>query len=373
MSSVYKPMSEVRKNYKVDWYRCPIETDRLKEFTKRSDLKGWLQTLGWIALVAVTGTLTYLFFLEKIWVGFGAALFLHGTIYSFNPGLVTHELSHGTVFKTKKLNWFFLRFFSLIGLVNFHHYKRSHTYHHLYTLHPRGDREVVLPGNPSLKPVWLVMLFTINFPGMWRVLYHNVFRLAIFKQFEEKGEWSKAIFPEDDPEGRREAIHWARILLGFHLALLIAAAITGLWLLPVLITLSNFIANWWRYFIGITMHTGLRDNVADFRKCCRTIKLDPLSQFIYWHMNFHTEHHMYAAIPCYNLQKLSKEIAWDMPKPRTLIDAWKEMRHTYKMQKVDPSYQYDTPVPDNSLDDSSNDSDGELRSGIGDIAPDSIK
>ena len=27
-------------------------------------------------------------------------------------------------------------------------------------------------------------------------------------------------------------------------------------------------------------------------------------RFWYWHMNFHIEHHMYAAVPCYNLEKL---------------------------------------------------------------------
>jgi hypothetical protein len=54
---------------------------------------------------------------------------------------------------------------------------------------------------------------------------------------------------------------------------------------------------------------------------------------------------MYAAIPCYNLKKLSREIAWDMPKPRSLVEAWKEMRYVYKRQQTDPDYQWDTPVP----------------------------
>ena len=362
-------MAGVRKNFKVDWYRSPIDSEALRKLTRRSDLKGWLQSLGWLALVGTTGTATYLFFLNKIWVAFGVALFLHGTIYCFNPGLVTHEFSHGTVFKTKWLNALFLRLFSLLGMVNFHHYKRSHTYHHIYTLHPRGDREVVLPRDPSLKLISLIWLFTINIPGLWRVIVKNVFGLAILGKFDEKGEWSSAIFPKDDPIGRGEAINWARLILLFHLSVLAVAAITGLWLLPVLITLSNFVANWWRFFIGTTMHTGLRDNVPDFRKCCRTIKLDPFSSFIYWYMNYHAEHHMFAAVPCYHLKSLSRAIAFDMPKPRTLVTAWKEMLDTYKQQKIDPTYQFDTPVPDNSQPGA----DQELAAGIGDLAPDSIK
>ena len=32
------------------------------------------------------------------------------------------------------------------------------------------------------------------------------------------------------------------------------------------------------------------------------------SQFFYWNMNYHVEHHMYAAVPYYNLPKLRKAI-----------------------------------------------------------------
>lgn len=42
-------------------------------------------------------------------------------------------------------------------------------------------------------------------------------------------------------------------------------------------------------------HAGLSDNVPDFRLCCRTMILNPFFRFLYWHMNYHTEHHMYAA------------------------------------------------------------------------------
>ena len=77
----------------------------------------------------------------------------------------------------------------------------------------------------------------------------------------------------------------------------------------------------------------------------RTITLDPVSQFLYWYMNWHLEHHMYAAVPCYNLEKLHRVVAHDMPETRTLIGAWKEMRETWKRQQNDPDYEHDTPVP----------------------------
>ena len=93
------------------------------------------------------------------------------------------------------------------------------------------------------------------------------------------------------------------------------------------------------------VHCGLRDDAPDFRKCVRTITLDPFSSFLYWRMNCHLEHHMFASIPCYNLKKLHQACAGDMPTPRTLVGAWREMRQTLHKQQEEPTYQYDTPVP----------------------------
>ena len=59
-------------------------------------------------------------------------------------------------------------------------------------------------------------------------------------------------------------------------------------------------------------------------------------------MYWHTEYHMYAGVPCYNLRKLARSIAADMPAPRTLLGAWREMLQIWNRQLEDPDYQYDT-------------------------------
>ena len=112
-----------------------------------------------------------------------------------------------------------------------------------------------------------------------------------------------------------------------------------------MLTLFPFIGNWLKFFVSATMHTGLRSNVSDFRKCARSITLDPVAEFLYWHMNWHLEHHMYAAVPCYNLKNLHREIVGNMPKPSNLIGAWREMTETKRRQKINPAYEFDTPVP----------------------------
>ena len=119
------------------------------------------------------------------------------------------------------------------------------------------------------------------------------------------------------------------------------------------------------------MHCGLRSEIPDFRKCVRSITLDPISEFLYWRMNWHLEHHMFAGVPCYNLKKLHKLVAYDMPKVRSLKEAWKEMLDTKRIQKIDPNYEFDTPVPINKI--NTNKKIKFFLSSIGDLAPESFR
>jgi len=347
MGEAYEPLSVIRKTFKVPWYRCPIEPAVLKKLTARSDAQGFFQALGHLLGVAALGFLVCWFFAHRQWIEFGVSLFAYGSVFSFtNFGI--HELAHGTVFRTKWLNALFLRIYATIGWFNFYHYRSSHTYHHLYTLYPRADREVVLPKYPNLEFLFLLQLFTISVtgglesPGLIPV-FRGTFMLAFGKPPDE---WSRAIFePADQAKAFRAAVAWARFLIVFYAVILAAGIISGLWLPAVLLAGGIFLCNWWRYFVGVPMHVGLRDNVPDFRLCVRTIKLDPVSHFLYWRMNYHTEHHMFAAVPCYRLRDLYKAVAFDMPARRTLRGAWREMRETWRRQQTDPGYQFDTPLP----------------------------
>ncbi len=372
MVQSYQPLADVRKSFRVDWYRCPVTPAELRAMMRRSDARGALQAVGHLALFAATGLLTYFFFTRQIWIGFVLALFAHGTVGSFFRGLAVHELGHGTVFKTKWLNRLFLRIYSLLGWWNFHEYAMSHTYHHRYTLHPRGDREVLLPREPSLKPAYLLQLFTVNiFGGLESNGLLPVLRATIATAFGKYDrEWTQALYA-DQPAARRHAVRWARLILLFHAAILAVAVVFQLWLLPLLLSLHVFIANWLKYFVGLPMHCGLRSDVPDFRKCVRTITLDPLSEFLYWHMNWHTEHHMFAGVPCYNLAKLHAAVAADMPPPRTLVGAWREMRETWHRQQSDGGYAYDTPTPTPAAE--TPDQQDALAASIGDLAPKELR
>ena len=115
MEKSYSPLSEVRKTVRVEWYRCPLEHSKLRKLSRRSNLQGWFQAGGHLALFISTGSLTYYFWNVGNWLIFSIMLFAHGTIGSFFSGVAPHELGHGTVFRTKWLNKFFMYLFSLLS------------------------------------------------------------------------------------------------------------------------------------------------------------------------------------------------------------------------------------------------------------------
>ncbi len=375
----YPPLSDIRQNLDVQWYRSPIDPKRFRELSTRSDLKGWFQAGGHLAIFILTGTLVFYFWYQQAWLAFLVALFVHGTVASFFGGTAPHELGHGTVFRTKWLNKFFLYLFSLLSWWDPFDYASSHTYHHRYTLHPEGDRENLLPLHPSVGKTFLLQMFTLNLlttpgrtfgkGGLISTIYVTI--LGAFGKVGSEEipsiEWLKALH-EDQPDQFRKSIWWSRILLAFHGSVLVISLATGFWVIPLIISFASFIGNWLAYFVGLPQHCGLQENVADFRKSVRSMKLNPVIEFLYWHMNWHTEHHMYAGVPCYNLKKLHMEVRDDMPEPRTLVGAWREMLDIWDKQQSDPDYQFDTPLPPTARTTRRRKQD-KAESSIGDLAP----
>jgi fatty acid desaturase len=251
-----------------------------------------------------------------------------------------HELVHQSVFRTRWLNTFFLRILSFLGWYNHHFFWASHTEHHKYTLHPPDDLEVVLPVEITLKG-----FLRHGFCNPW-LAYYAVKGMIRVARGRLEGEWEHALFPESDPFSKRRLVNWARIVLAGHAAIVVVSLAMGWWLVPVVVTLAPFYGGWLQFLCNSAQHTGLQDNVSDFRLCCRTITLNPVLQFLYWHMNYHTEHHMYATIPCYNLGRLHRIIRDDLPPcPQGLWDTWSQIIVILKRQRQDKSYQYAAPLP----------------------------
>ena len=319
----------------INWYRTPVGREQLRSLNQASGWKAGLQVLGHLSLIGLTATTSWLV-QDRLWLLL-PALFAHGTVYVFLLN-ATHELSHGSVFRTRALNHFFLRLFCFFGWRNHVLFWTSHAEHHKYTLHPPDDLEVVLPRTMRLTEFLRVTLFDP------RIFYATLRKTVVHAMGRVEDEWEEHLFSEDKPELRRSLVRAARGLLVGHTILLAVSLYFGLWLLPILTTFGVFYGGWLRFLCNNTQHTGLQDDVPDFRLCTRTVLLNPLTRFLYWHMNFHIEHHMYAAVPCYHLGRLHRAIRHELPEtPRGLWAAWRNILSVMKQQRDDPGYQY---VPD---------------------------
>ena len=329
-----------QKKTRVDWYRVPLTREELAAFNKKSNFLGFAQTFGHLGVMfGGAGAAVYSYF-HWDWYVTAFIVFLNGHTWAFTINAF-HELIHDSVFRQKWLNRMFLRVFSFLGWHNHHHFWASHTEHHKYALHPPDDQEVVLPTKLDPSNIWKKHIVDVKQP--WNTLKG---KWKSFKGHIPEDAWTQLILPESDPERRAAYTRWERIVFVGHLASAGFSIATGYWIVVFVVTFPKMFGRWMQHIANSVQHVGLMDNVPDFRLCCRTIYLNPVTQFLYWHMNYHTEHHMYAAVPCYRLGKLHRRIRHEMPWcPNGLRETWKHILEIQRRQEVDPGYQYEAELP----------------------------
>ena len=324
----------------IAWYRIPVDRDTMQRLNTKSDLQGWLQTAGFLGLLTLTGTAAWLAQSRLPWPLTVLLIFIHGSFWGFLLNGF-HELCHQTVFKTRALNTVFVHVFSILSWNNCYWFTASHNRHHRHTLHTPEDLEVTLPV-PSITLRQFIKGGIVYPAGLWAWFLRTV-RLSCGRV---TGPWETRVLSEMSDAGRRRLFNWSRAILAFHVTIVAVSIYFKLWLLPLLITCAPFIGGWLLFLLNNTQHVGLRDNVPDFRLCARTIHINPFLRFLYWHMNYHIEHHMYAAVPCYNLRKLHLLLKPDLPPtPNGIVATWKQIATILREQSKNPTYQYSPPCP----------------------------
>ncbi|MFP6796184.1 MAG: fatty acid desaturase [Pseudomonadales bacterium] len=339
-------------DFRISWYRSPIDPTLLTKLMHRNDFRGWLQTLGHLGYFFLTGAVAYVAFLNIETTNWYwsvplllLALFVHGTMGPFMGLIAVHELMHCTVFKSKRLNAFFERVYSFISWADYLWYQGSHPPHHGATCHEAYDGEVPLAliakARIERKKNWFRLL-VFNPTATWQKL-KLVWRHA---NGRIHGEWYNHVLPETDPGVRRRHCNWARILLIGHSLLAATFVVTGHWFLIIVFTFGTFYCGWLGFLCGFPQHFGLNPNVPDFRFNTRTFTCSWLPAFYYWNMQYHLEHHMFPAVPFYNLPKLRKAIENDLP-PAThgLVATWRELFEIRRRIRENPEYRFVPDVP----------------------------
>ncbi len=316
----------------ASWYKCSVPRPVLKALMQRSDARALRDTLLWYALIAGAGVLAWLS-LGTLWAV--PAFLLYGTLYCGPADSRWHEAGHGTAFKTRWMNDM------LYQLASFQVFRRptvwrwSHARHHTDTLVVGRDPEIAAP-----------------VPTDWLAILGNVFALKhvtgelpklLRNACGRLGDEEKTFVPETQwPKVVREARAWLLIY-----ALIIAVSIYSASVLPLLyIGLPSLYGAWLYHFFGLTQHAGLPENVTDHRLNSRTVLMNPVFRFLYWHMNYHVEHHMFPMVPYHALPRLHDAVKADCPPayPGTWA-AYKEIGMALARQTRDPGYHVVRPLP----------------------------
>ena len=337
-------------NIRISWYRTPVPKDVLNALMQRSNLRGWIQTLLHLGLWFLTATIAYFSFLQislSNWHWslpfFFLTLFVHGTIGPFLGLIAIHELQHRTVFRTRWLNVVFEQVYAFFSWSDYLWYQESHVRHHRATCHQGHDGEVELPLRFSFRKwrFWLAVLAW--YPRTTIEKLKQVWRHA---NGEIRGDWYNHVIPETDQRLRKRHRNWARFLLVGHGCLALMFILSGHWFLILLVTFGTQYCSWLGFLTGTPQHFGLNSNVPDFRLSTRTYTCSWLPAFLYWNMQYHLEHHMYPAVPFFNLPKLHKIIEHDLPPaPHGLFAVWKEMSKIRSRAVADPEYRFEPTLP----------------------------
>jgi fatty acid desaturase len=273
-----------------------VGRDTLKALSVRSDIKGAVQATSHIAAIAAATTAAVLLPHLRL-----PLLLVQGILVNcLYAG--QHELSHWTVFRTKRLNDLVGQAFGFATLNPFTTDRWAHFSHHRATHDPQRDPEI-MGLRPYTMTSYCLELLAISF---WYSRIRSILRHAAGLGFD-RDYWLSA---EEAAIVQREA----RVTIALWLAIALISAILHstaaltYWLLPLLLT------KWFHQMQNLGEHTGLAHQPDNFRNT-RTLHGPAWMRWLLWNMSYHTAHHCFPGVPFHALPDLHRAIVANREEP----------------------------------------------------------
>ncbi len=268
--------------------RTLLTPEEMKALNTRSDVMGGLQMASHLGAIGLA-CLAHAFALGTWWVL--ATGFVLGVLLNFLYA-AQHELSHATVFKTRKLNEWFGRGIGFVMIFPRDFDQVMHFAHHQHTQDWERDGELVR--EPYTLTTYLLWLSGVTY---WRNRIVGVIRRArgiIVEPYIRSEEEAKII--------RESRLH----VLGYALIALVSVA-TGswaaltFWLIPMVLTkpvhqLQNTIEH-----LGLSHEDDILENT-------RSTRTNAVMRWLCWQMPYHTAHHTFPSVPFWKLRDLNAKI-----------------------------------------------------------------
>ena len=309
----------------AEWFSAVVDRKRLKALMKRSDLAGWRHFGLWLALMVGS-----LIGIVATWWSWWSVPFLgvYGVMYAMSDHHA-HELSHGTPFKTRRVNELLYHLNAFMTLHEAYYWRWSHTRHHTDTLLVGRDPEIALQRPPDLVEMALNFFFIPGGVGQLRAIV----KIAVTGKVTGDGDH---FIPTAE---RAKVVRNSRVYTVVFAATGAACVVFHTVLPAILIVTPRFWGGPFAQAFNVTQHAGLPENVYDHRLNCRTVRMNPVFEFLYMNMNFHVEHHMFPMVPFHSLPDLHEEIKDQCaPASTSVLAAWREFLPALRTQRVDPSY-----------------------------------
>lgn len=270
----------------------PIPRKNLRKLQKRSNGPG----LRWIAghLTLLAGSTTLIWWALPTWWAI-IPMLAQGTllVFLFAP---MHECSHGTAFKTRRLNTIVAMVCGFLMMRPALYFRYRHAAHHSYTQDPARDPDQV--PFPSSIGGYFGEVFGMAF---WPKVIGTLYR-GFTGRYNDR---EKTFIPVTE-RGRVSAE--VRVFVLLYVIIAAVTIPTGTWMIPLFYWLiPRFLAEPVLRTFRIAEHTGMEEG-PDLLSNTRTTLTNPVIRFLYWNMPFHAEHHLAPSVPFHRLADMHAEM-----------------------------------------------------------------
>ncbi|UTA48997.1 fatty acid desaturase [Simiduia sp. 21SJ11W-1] len=290
----------------IRWYKSPIDKDAYRKLLEKKDAPGLVYFLGGMSMLVALGVWAYLA-LGSLWSY--VAFFLYGNILVVFASSALHETHHRTAFKSRWLNEV-VHWISGFMITKEAEYDRwRHLQHHSFTLYENKDPEIYA-GRPPVHPLLIAFLGVLVYPREIIIPFIHAIGIqpGYLKGKVAENTWRKIVWS-------------SRLYVVVALGIVAWAVLIESWLPIVYTFFAAYYGGVLMIFVQSTQHAGLAINEPDHRLTTRTTYMNPFMRFIYWDMNYHIEHHMFAGVPFHSLARLHELVKSDMPEPAPSFSA----------------------------------------------------
>ncbi len=272
-----------------------VAPDRLRQLTKKSDLRGAIQLGSHLLAIVASGWLLWLTW--GTWWGVPVFM-LYGLLVNYLYA-AQHESSHETVFRKRWMNEWLGRFTGFVLMYPRDYDRWQHLVHHRNTQDPEKDSELLSEGLGSGLFGYLLGLSGVS---LWIGLGRTMIKHACGKAPANKSEYYLT------EQQKKTVIAEARWHLAGYALIAAVSIVLQSWPAVILWVAPVMAMSWAHQLQNYIEHSGLPTGGKDIWTNTRTVKTNAFMGWLSWQMIYHAAHHIYPAVPFHRLKDLNDEI-----------------------------------------------------------------